>query len=121
MNSKQKGDFAEAIARAFYVSCGYEVFDPVGSNQPYDLLVGGHGKYFKIQIKYAGSKGGSNPIAFVNKGRVKGIKQYKSDSFDILFCVTPNGDMFEFLWEPISHMFGISPYAHPKSQVLFQQ
>lgn len=122
-NSKQKGDVAVGRCIAYYCARGYEVLLPLGDKSKYDLVVDIDDKLVKIQIKYAGTKSGCNcwsaslRTSSINTHGLKEF-QYGDDDFDILFCVTPDGDMYEVPWGPTIAKTTLSMNAVAEHQVV---
>lgn len=51
MNSKSKGDIAEAVFIAECLKKGYQVSTPFGDNAPYDCIVDTGSGLYKVQVK----------------------------------------------------------------------
>jgi len=58
---QRRGEATEAIVRTAFVVRGLTVLDPVGDNEPYDLVVDGEDGFSRIQVKtaYEGANDGS--------------------------------------------------------------
>ena len=58
---QRRGDATEAIVRMAFVVRGVTVLEPVGDNEPYDIVVDRNGEFSRIQVKtaYDGPNGGS--------------------------------------------------------------
>lgn len=56
MNTKDKGDYAEALFIAKAIKKGYVVSVPTGDNAPYDCILDVNGSLKKVQVKGRYSK-----------------------------------------------------------------
>ena len=50
--TSEKGDIGELVVAADLISKGFNVFTPISSTSPFDLLVFKDGKYYRVQVKY---------------------------------------------------------------------
>ena len=58
MNTKDKGEVAEALALYRMIQAGYSVSDPWGDNQRFDFLAEKDGEIQRVQVKYGEPKDG---------------------------------------------------------------
>lgn len=58
---QRRGDATEAIVRMAFVVRGVTVLEPVGDNEPYDIVVDRDGEFSRVQVKtaYDGPNDGS--------------------------------------------------------------
>jgi PD-(D/E)XK endonuclease len=77
VNTKQKGDIAEAQVLAAFLKAGMSVLMPFGDRSRYDLVVEESGKFKRIQVKTGRVKGTSlifNSYSVTSEnGRVKHV------------------------------------------------
>lgn len=59
MNSKEKGELAEAIIKAELMKRGLSVLEPVGESHRYDLVIDNGGNFTRIQCKSGRLRDGS--------------------------------------------------------------
>jgi len=94
MNTKEKGDIAEAYVGASMLEKGWEVSKPFGDNYSYDYVVDmldGRG-FQKIQVKHGTySKKTGHVLAYTNKYRtnVKKNIHYKKGEVDYFAIYCP--------------------------------
>jgi len=92
MNSKQKGDIAEAFVIAKCLEKCWIVLKPFGDNLPYDIVVDRGFGFEKVQIKSSTYHNGSIQVYLlrVRSNTKKEIsKKYRKEDFDLLGVYSP--------------------------------
>jgi outer membrane protease len=90
MNTKDKGDIAEAALTLALLKTGYEVLRPVGDNSRYDLvIVGFGGKFQRVQVKSGRLRKGAVRFrassSYAHRGR--GVRSYRGEvEFFGVYC-----------------------------------
>lgn len=87
MNTKAKGDIAEAKVLSALIGAGYTVLRPFGDNEKYDLVIESKGQFYKVQVKSLRQKGKDQvklPIYYQNYPYCdsSNLKSYKVDQVD---------------------------------------
>lgn len=94
MNTKDKGDIAEAHVVARLKELGYPVLTPFGDNQKYDLVYDNSGDFVRVQVKYSSVNNGRITVRALTKGHntTDGIyeKGYTSDDVDEFIVYSPD-------------------------------
>jgi hypothetical protein len=83
--SKRKGLMAELIFVAKAISMGFAVLKPYGDHEPYDLVVEGNGRLFRIQVKsvYTTARWGYSVIA-VRRHPRQPVFRYSPQEIDFI-------------------------------------
>lgn len=93
MNTKDKGDIAEAFAIARLLQLGYSVSVPFGDNQRYDLIVDKGGELLKVQVKYCSIRKQVIEVPLASVYSLKNenvIRHYEKTEIDIVLVYCPD-------------------------------
>ena len=93
INTKMKGDIAEAKVITSLLEKGFNVLKPFGDRNRYDLVYEKDKIFIKIQVKYLSSRNGYIPVRFSNCSTKLGkriMTQYVKEDVDEFFIYCPD-------------------------------
>jgi len=106
-SSNIRGEFGEALARAFFIEHGFRVSEAGGNWYPYDLLAERHAVTYRVQVKTSVS---------VDKDGYHRVSFGMSDEFDLALVITDSGFVYLI---PRRELVMESPQSNRRKAVIY--